>query len=197
MTEKSELKKLEERISYLASGLDAAIDDYFAYDNSNETAETAELHRKLNIAWDYMDAALDNIKCLTNGVTKTGKQQGPAGTDPGEPAPYIDRETFKELLQKVTPESLQAANTAAVFFREQLENDEEGLKLSTELQAAFLSVMLFSYGKLVGKYETDKRAQAAKHLMDLHRKWGLDAAMINPEPGQAADPEEKEDDLTW
>lgn len=153
MTEKSELKKLEERISYLASGLDAAIDDYFAFDNSNETAETEELHRKLNIAWDYMDSALDMLHFLTMGVTKTGKQQGPTGTDPGEPALYIDRETYKELLQKVTPESLQAANKAAVFFREKLEEDKEGLKLSTELQAAFMAVCLYEYGKMAGKYE--------------------------------------------
>lgn len=196
MTEKSELKKLEERISYLASGLDAAIDSFFRFDNSGETEETAGIHTKLNIAWDHLDDALDEIMCLTNGVTKTGKQQGPAGTDPGEQVPDIDRETFKELLQKVTPESLQAANKAAVFFREKLD-DEEGLKLSKECQAAFLAVMLYEFGKMAGKDETDKRAQAAKHLMDLHRKWGLDAVMINPEPGQAADPEGKEDDLTW
>lgn len=156
MTEKSELKKLEERISYLASGLDAAIDDFFQFDNSGETEETKKIHEHLNIAWDRMDSALDMLHFLTMGVTKTGKQQGPTGTDPGEQVPDIDREIFKELLQKVTPETLQQANTAAVFFRQQLENDKEGLKLPTELQAAFLSVMLYEFGKLAGK---DERAQ--------------------------------------
>ncbi len=145
--EKSELKKLEERISYLMSGLDTAIDDYFKNDNSGETKETEKIHEYLNSAWDKMDDALDNIRCLTMDVTKTGKQPGPAGTDPGEPVPDIDRGTFKELLQKVTPESLQKANKAAVFFREKLE-DEEGIKLSKGCQAAFIAVMLFEYGKL-------------------------------------------------
>ena len=156
-TEKTELKKLEERISYLASGLDVAIDCHFQYDNSGETEETVKSHEYLNNAWDKMDDALDNIRCLTMDVTKTGKQQGPAGTDPGEPIPYIDKETFKELLQKVTPESLLVANKAAVFFREKLD-DEEGLKLSKECQAAFIAVMLYEYGKAAGK---KKPAQAS------------------------------------
>ena len=152
MTEKSELQKLEEIISYLVSGLDAAIDDYFKYDNSGETEETEKIHEHLNIAWDRMDSALDELQRLIKGVTEIGKQQEPAGTDQDEPALDIDRETFKELLQKVKPESLQAANKAAVFFREKLD-DEEGLKLSKECQAAFIAVMLYEYGKAAGKYE--------------------------------------------
>ena len=139
-TEKNELKKLEEKVSYLVSALDAAIDDYFKYDSSGETEETAEIHRKLNVAWDYMDNALDNIKRLTKGATKL------TGTEQNKPAPEIDKETFKDLLQKVTPETLQKANNAAVYFRGKLE-DEEGLKLPKECQAAFIAVMLFEYGK--------------------------------------------------
>ena len=145
-TEKNELKKLEEKVSYLVSALDAAIDDYFKYDSSGETEETAEIHRKLNVAWDYMDNALDNIKRLTKGATKL------TGTEQNKPAPEIDKETFKDLLQKVTPETLQKANNAAVYFREKLE-DEEGLKLPKECQAAFMAVMLFEYGKAAGKDE--------------------------------------------
>lgn len=144
-TERTELEKLEERISYLLSGLDAAIDDFFKNDCSGETEETENIHEKLNIAWDYMDNALDNIKCLTKGVTKIEKR-----TESARSVPYIDREIYKELLQKVTPESLQAANKAAVFFREKLD-DEEGLKLSKECQAAFIAVMLYEYGKAAGK----------------------------------------------
>ena len=37
---KEKLKKLEDKISYLTSALDAAIDDYFKFDNSGETKET-------------------------------------------------------------------------------------------------------------------------------------------------------------
>lgn len=150
MTEKSELQKLEERISYLVSGLDAAIDDYF--NNIGVAKETEKIHEHLSTAWSELDSALDMLHFLTKGVTKIEKQPGPAGTDPGEPVPDIDKEIFKELLQKVTPESLQKANTAAVFFREKLD-DEEGLKLSKECQAAFIAVMLFEYGKAAGKDE--------------------------------------------
>ena len=138
MTEKSELQKLEERVSYLASALDAAINDYF--NNIGVAKETEEIYEHLSAAWSDLDSALDLIECLTKGATKL------TGTEQNKPAPEIDKETFKDLLQKVTPETLQKANNAAVYFREKLE-DEEGLKLPKECQAAFIAVMLFEYGK--------------------------------------------------
>lgn len=144
--ELKKLKELQNKIQSLASTLDAVTEDYFG-------TEEHLIRQELEDAWRLLDAALDNIyfeiKCRK-------EKDEPAGTDPGEPVPDIDRETFKELLQKVTPESLQKANKAAVFFREKSE-DEEGIKLSKECQAAFIAVMLFEYGKLMaGK---DERAQ--------------------------------------
>jgi len=141
------LKELKERICCLTSNLDAAIDDYFKPDNSGETKETEKIHEYLNNAWTQMDAALDDLAWLIEGQEKK--------TDPPQD---ISKETFKKLLRNVTPETLQAANTAAVFFREQLD-DEEELNLSKECQSAFIAVMLYEYGRLAaGKKEP---AQAA------------------------------------
>lgn len=151
--ELEKLKELKEKISVMASTLNAITEDYFGN-------EKHLIRRDLENAWYKLDAALDNIYFE---ITFQEKQKEQPAADPGEPAPDIDKETFKELLQKVTPEGLQKANKAAVFFREKID-DEEGLKLPKECQAAFIAVMLYEYGKAAGKKE----------------------------PGRAADPEGKE-----
>lgn len=156
-TEKNELKKLEEKVSYLASALDAAIDDYFKYDNSGETEETERIHKYLKGAWDRMDDALDNIRCLTMDVTKTGNQQGPTGTDPDEPEPepVLTDETFRALLRALTPETAKKDLKVA---SEIMDWAEKIKNLNADLRPTFAAMMLIEYGKLASKKET---AQAA------------------------------------
>lgn len=140
---KEELKKLEEKISYLTSALDAAIDDYFKNDCSGETTETENIHENLNIAWDKMDAALDEIECLLKGATRTGKQDEPQETE-------LSKITYRAMLRNITPETIQAAHKATLFFDEQLDNEEEK-KLSPELKGILIASLLIQYGKLTYK----------------------------------------------
>lgn len=140
---KEELKKLEEKISYLTSALDAAIDDYFKNDCSGETTETENIHENLNIAWDKMDAALDEIECLLKGATRTGKQDEPQETE-------LSKITYRAMLRNTTEETLWEANKAVVFFGNQLD-DEEDNKLSAEAKGVLIASLLIQYGKLTYK----------------------------------------------
>ena len=162
---KEKLKKLEDKISYLTSALDAAIDDYFKFDNSGETKETEKIHEHLNIAWDSMDSALDELQRLIKGAISLKEQTSPV--DPSEPEPVLSEETFRAMLRNIKPETIQAANKAVVFFGDQL-NSKKIKKISEEAKGVFLAALLIEYGKLTANKK---------------------------EHGRAADPEEKQQGL--
>ena len=162
---KEELKKLEDKISYLTSALDAAIDDYFKFDNSGETKETEKIHEHLNIAWDSMDSALDELQRLIKGAISLKEQTSPV--DPSEPEPVLSEETFRAILRNTTEETIREANKAVVFFGNQLD-DEDDNKLSAEAKGVFMAALLIEYGKLTANKK---------------------------EHGRAADPEEKQQGL--
>ena len=133
------LKELNEKITSLASALDAAIEDHFKFDNSGETPETAEIHEKLNLAWDSLDSALDDLECLIKGVTSLERK-----TDPAEPV--LSEETFRAMLRNITAETIHEANMAVLFFGNQLDR-EENKKLSEEAKGVFIVALLVEYGR--------------------------------------------------
>jgi hypothetical protein len=137
------LKELNEKITSLASALDAAIEDHFKFDNSGETPETAEIHEKLNLAWDSLDSALDDLECLIKGVTSLERK-----TDPAEPAEqFLSEETFRAMLRNITPEILQKAQKATTFINTQLNSEEKGRNLSEGAKGLFIAAMLIEYGR--------------------------------------------------
>lgn len=146
--EKNELKKLEKKVSYLASALDAAIDDYF--NNIGITKETEGIHEHLSIAWDRLDSALDMLHFLTKGVTKIEKQPGPAGTDPCEPIPVLTDEIFRSLLRALSPETAKKNLQVA---QEIFEWADKIKNLDADLIPTFAAMMLIEYGKLASKKE--------------------------------------------
>ncbi len=80
--------------------------------------------------------------------------------------PFVDKGTFRAILRNMTQENIQEANQAAQFFIEQV-NAKNQPELSKTAKSVFISALLIEYGRLTA-----------------HKK----------EPGQAADPEEKEGD---
>ena len=149
-----ELKKLNEKITYLTSALDAAIDDYFKFDNSGETKETEKIHEHLNIAWDSMDSALDELQRLIKGAISLKEQTSPV--DLSEPESLTD-ETFRAILRNITPESLQETNKAVMFFGNQLDGEEDNT-LSAEAKGVFMAALLIEYGKLTANKKEHGRA---------------------------------------
>ena len=139
--------------------MDAAIDDYFKFDNSGETKETEKIHEHLNTAWDNMDSALDELQCLIKGVTSLNEQASPA--DPDEPEPVLTDETFRSMLRNITPETLRETHKATIFFDEQLEN-EEGQKLTDNAKGLFIAALLIEHGKQKAKKECSNNENRAK-----------------------------------
>ena len=139
------LKELNEKITSLASALDAAIEDHFKFDNSGETPETAEIHVKLNLAWDSLDSALDDLECLIKGVTSLERK-----TDPAEPAETSEEtlslEAFRATLQNLTVENLREAHKAVVFFDNKLNSEKEN-RLSEAAKGHFIAALLIEYGR--------------------------------------------------
>ncbi len=135
------LKELNEKITSLASALDAAIEDYFKFDNSGETPETASIHEKLNLAWDSLDSALDDLECLIKGITSLERK-----TDPAEPV--LSEETFRAMLRNLTPETAEKNLKAA---KEIFDKAKEIQSINADLIPAYAAMLLIEYGKQAGK----------------------------------------------
>lgn len=67
----------------------------------------------------------------------------------------IDKETYKKLLARVTPEHITEAYQVARFIIDRLnEPDQDAPELSEDLKNVFITTMLIEYGKI--KAETEK-----------------------------------------
>jgi len=142
MNEKNELKKLEEEVSYLASALDAATNDYF--NNIGVAKETEEIYEHLTTAWGSMDTALDLIQCLTKGATKL------TGTKQNKPAPVLSEKTFRAMLRNMTPETTKKnLEILRVIF----DKAKEVKDINADLIPTYAALLLIEYGKQAYKEE--------------------------------------------
>ena len=147
--ETKELKKLNKKIRFVTSNLDAVIDDYFEYGKNAEAARLAGVYEKLAEAWHNMDMALDDLYFEIKGREEKDE---PAGTDPDEPEPepVLNDEIFRSLLRALTPETAKKNLQAA---QEIFEWAEKIRNLDSDLIPTFAAMMLIEYGKLASKKE--------------------------------------------
>ena len=67
----------------------------------------------------------------------------------------IDKDTYKKLLARVTPERITEAHQVARFIVDRIdEPDKDAPELSEDLKNVFIATMLIEYGKI--KAETER-----------------------------------------
>lgn len=66
----------------------------------------------------------------------------------------MDKETYKKLLARVTPERITEAHQVARFIIDRLnEPDQDAPELSEDLKNVFIATMLIEYGKIKAEME--------------------------------------------